>query len=293
MAFSDWAKAKREIFVACDLSGFLKAHYSLLGSAAAPRGAEQSPVMATCRVAADLGESSSFFYPFLLFPLPLPLTFLQPFHRVSLCSYFNEPPPSTPPDLFLFLVHAVQPLRRPKLVLTKMSQWRVFINIFAIQILFLYALHKTAWGCRAWKPSVHPLAETQELFGSTSGKQQWCRPFKYLPNCVEQSGLDSISSSCSILVVYRKCINFWNTRLWVNFLFKPNCTQLASNDILDIDLLALQTLERQHPSSFPSSFSSTSTWKKLELFQCEAATLKQLTPFLIPLNHTQVQMQSG
>lgn len=90
VAFSDWAKAKGEIFVACDLSGFLKAHYSLLGSAAAPRGVEQSPVMATCWVAADLGESSSFFYPFLLFPLLLPLTFLQPFHKVSLCSYFNE-----------------------------------------------------------------------------------------------------------------------------------------------------------------------------------------------------------
>lgn len=66
MAFSDWAKAKREIFAACDLSGFLKAHYSLLGSAAPPRGVEQSPVMAACWVAADLGESSSFLYPFFV-----------------------------------------------------------------------------------------------------------------------------------------------------------------------------------------------------------------------------------
>lgn len=122
VAFSDWAKAKGEIFAACDLSGFLKAHYSLLGSAAPPRGVEQSPVVAACWVAADLGESYSFLYLFLfLFPLPLPLTFLRPFHRVSLCSYFNKaffPPPS----LFLFLAQAVQPLRRPKQVLTKMSK---------------------------------------------------------------------------------------------------------------------------------------------------------------------------
>lgn len=68
MAFSDWAKAKRKIFVACDLSGFLKAHYSLLGSAAAPRGVEPGPVMATRWVAADLGESSSSFYPFFVIP---------------------------------------------------------------------------------------------------------------------------------------------------------------------------------------------------------------------------------
>lgn len=70
MAFSDGPKRRGEIFVACDLSGFLKAHYSLLGSAAAPRGVEQSPVMATCWVAADLGESSSFFYPFFVIPSP-------------------------------------------------------------------------------------------------------------------------------------------------------------------------------------------------------------------------------
>lgn len=87
VAFSDRAKAKREIFAACDLSGFFfTAHYSLLGSAAAPRGVEQSPGSAACWVAADLGESSSLLSPFLfLFPQLLPLTFLQPFHMV-LCA---------------------------------------------------------------------------------------------------------------------------------------------------------------------------------------------------------------
>lgn len=56
-------------------------------------------------------------------------------------------------------------------------------------------------------------------------------------NCVHQSGLDSGSSSCSVLLVLRKCINLWKPILYVNFHFgKPNCTQPASNGMLDIDL---------------------------------------------------------
>lgn len=44
------------------------------------------------------------------------------------------------------------------------------MNIFAIQIVFLDALDEIARGCHAWKPSVHPLAATQDLFGLTLGE---------------------------------------------------------------------------------------------------------------------------
>lgn len=241
VAFSDWAKAKREIFVACDLSGFLKAHYSLLGSAAAPRGVEQSPLMVTCWVAADLGESSSFFYPFLLFPLPLPLTFLQPFHRVSLCSYFNE-------SFFFSLPLSIF---SPSSAASSKTQTTFDKNV-RISTFLQNICHTNFIFIRSTENSLRvPCLETICPSISRNPRIVWPNlreaaamlafqiPAKvsHNYNCVQQSGLDSSSSSCSNLLVLRKCINLWNPILYVNFHFgKPDCTQPARNGILDIDL---------------------------------------------------------